>query len=87
MPPLPFRIRGQTHGCFNQTLHQAMNPPITGKEFDHPGTLSIVSMMMPEDFSEIRQWCINEGWNLGISDNEIYYKIDPEGHYKTKGAM
>ena len=32
------------------------------------------------DFKEINQWCIDEGWNLGLYDSDVYYKIDPFGH-------
>lgn len=40
--------------------------------------------MNPTDFQEINQWCIDEGWNIGIHDSEIYYKIDPSGHCIAK---
>ncbi|MFJ1269894.1 GNAT family N-acetyltransferase [Legionella lytica] len=43
-----------------------------------------VSQMQHSDFKEINQWCIDEGWNIGIHDSEIYYKIDPMGHYIAK---
>jgi GNAT superfamily N-acetyltransferase len=43
-----------------------------------------VTLMQPTDFKEINQWCIDEGWNIGIHDSEIYYKIDPSGHYVAK---
>ncbi len=29
----------------------------------------------------VRQWCINEGWNLGLHDAKIYLQIDPNGHF------
>jgi GNAT superfamily N-acetyltransferase len=40
--------------------------------------------MQPADFMEINQWCIDEGWNIGLHDSEIYYKIDPIGHHIVK---
>jgi len=40
--------------------------------------------MQPSDFKEINQWCIDEGWNIGIHDSDIYYKIDPIHHYIAK---
>lgn len=43
-----------------------------------------VSIMQPNDFKKINQWCIDEGWNIGLQDSEIYYKIDPIGHYIAK---
>ncbi|CAM4448268.1 MAG: hypothetical protein LEGION0403_FIIPPAGN_02243 [Legionella sp.] len=43
-----------------------------------------VSRMQGTDFKEINEWCIDEGWNIGLHDSEIYYKIDPMGHYIVK---
>ena len=40
-----------------------------------------VSLMQPADFKEINQWCIDEGWNIGLYDSDAYYMIDPLGHY------
>lgn len=40
--------------------------------------------MQSTDFIQINQWCINEGWNIGIYDSDIYYKIDPTGHFVAK---
>lgn len=48
------------------------------------GKTITVSQMQRSDFKEINQWCIDEGWNIGIHDSEIYYKIDPMGHYIAK---
>lgn len=48
------------------------------------GKTITVTLMQPTDFKEINQWCIDEGWNIGIHDSEIYYKIDPVHHYIAK---
>lgn len=48
------------------------------------GKTITVTLMQPTDFKEINQWCIDEGWNIGIHDSEIYYKIDPIHHYIAK---
>jgi GNAT superfamily N-acetyltransferase len=48
------------------------------------GKTMTVTLMQPADFKEINQWCIDEGWNIGIYDSEIYYKIDPMHHYIAK---
>jgi hypothetical protein len=47
-------------------------------------TSSTVNLMEPNDFKEINQWCIDEGWNLGLNDSYTYYKIDPQGHFILK---
>lgn len=44
----------------------------------------IITPMQSTDFIQINQWCIDEGWNIGIYDSDIYYKIDPTGHYICK---
>lgn len=48
------------------------------------GKTITVKLMQPTDFKKINQWCIDEGWNIGIHDSEIYYKIDPIHHYIAK---
>lgn len=40
--------------------------------------------MNPSEFEEINQWCIDEGWNIGLYDSETYYKVDPLGHFVAK---
>lgn len=52
--------------------------------FEVYGKHATITLMKPTDFKEINQWCINEGWNLGISDSETYYNIDPSGHFILK---
>lgn len=54
------------------------------ESFEFCGKPSKVSLMKPGDFNEINQWCIDEGWNLGLYDSDTYYKIDPKGHFILK---
>jgi len=61
-----------------------MNQKIKNELFEFGGKQSKVSLMKPSDFNEINQWCINEGWNLGLDDSVTFYKIDPKGHYLLK---
>lgn len=61
-----------------------MNKKIKNESFECCGKPSTVSLMKPDDFNEINQWCIDEGWNLGLYGSEIYYKIDPQGHFILK---
>lgn len=58
-----------------------MNKKIKHESFKFCGKPFQVSLMKLVDFKEVNQWCIDEGWNIGIYDSEIYYKIDPVGHY------
>lgn len=54
------------------------------ESFEFCGKPSKVCLMNPGDFNEINQWCIDEGWNLGLYDSDTYYKIDPQGHFILK---
>lgn len=42
--------------------------------------------MQATDFKVINQWCIDEGWNIGLYDSDAYYKIDPLGHFIAKDS-
>lgn len=36
--------------------------------------------MSYEDFKIVRNWCVDENWDLGLYDFNIYYNIDPYAH-------
>ncbi len=37
--------------------------------------------MQATDFNIVNQWCIDEGWNIGLYDSAASYKMDPFGHF------
>ncbi len=38
-------------------------------------------LMKKGDFNLVNDWCLSEGWNLGLHDSAAYYHTDPEGHF------
>ena len=36
--------------------------------------------MSKDDFDIVRNWCVDEEWNIGLYDTQIYYHLDPTGH-------
>lgn len=38
-------------------------------------------IMSKQDFVLVNQWCVEEGWNLGMYDSGIYHQVDPSGHF------